>query len=121
MTDPPASDRPPVDPAAILDRMEDGFFALDTDWHVTYANDRGREVLRLAMPEVDEDGPVAGRHLWEGVPAAVGTTFYPALTCPDLMRPEPTWSTPSERRRPGRALAVGVVHWLRPLPAETFQ
>lgn len=80
MTGPPTSDRPPIDPDAILDRMEDGFFALDTDWHVTYANDRGREVLRLAMPSVDDDDPVVGRHLWDGVPAAVGTTFYEEYT-----------------------------------------
>ena len=40
----------------VLDRMADGFFALDADWTVTYANERGRRILRSAMRD-DALGP----------------------------------------------------------------
>jgi signal transduction histidine kinase len=76
MTSPSARDPPDFDPETVLDRMEDGFFALDTDWHVTYANARGREVLRHAMAELPEGTTVDGRHLWDAVPEAVDTAFY---------------------------------------------
>jgi len=58
-----------------LERVDDGFFATDTDWHVTYVNGGGTEVLRQAMG-LDADADVVGRHLWENVPEAVETTFY---------------------------------------------
>jgi signal transduction histidine kinase/PAS domain-containing protein len=76
VSSPPPVDRPDVDAFTILDRMEDGFFALDADWVVTYANERGREILRLAMTEIDADAPVEGQHLWDAIPAAVDTTFH---------------------------------------------
>jgi signal transduction histidine kinase len=56
--------------------MEDGFFALDSEWRVTYLNDRGREVLRAAMPDDATDGGLVGRNLWEVLPEAVDTTFH---------------------------------------------
>ncbi|MFB6297869.1 MAG: ATP-binding protein [Salinirussus sp.] len=67
-----------VDARIVLDRMDDGFLALDADWRITYANDTGREIVRAAMPAADPDGSVEGRHLWEAVPAAVDTVFYEA-------------------------------------------
>jgi PAS domain-containing protein len=67
---------PDIDPYTVLDRMEDGFFALDTDWHVTYTNEQGREVLRLAMAELPSETAVEGQHLWDAVPEAVDTAFY---------------------------------------------
>ena len=60
----------------ILDRMTDGFFALDTDWHVTYANDAGQELLGQVMGYDPATTRFEGRHLWEEAPEAVGTTFY---------------------------------------------
>jgi len=35
--------------AAIFDRMSDGVFAVDTEWHITYANAFGATVLSAAM------------------------------------------------------------------------
>ncbi len=62
----------------ILDRMADGFFALDTDWRITYANDEGRTLLRTAMSEnaLADAGTVEGVCLWDAVPEAVNTEFY---------------------------------------------
>jgi signal transduction histidine kinase len=79
MTDTSASS-PPVPTETVLDRMDDGFFALDAEWRVTYANERGRDILRAAMPAVGDDETVVGRHLWDDVPAAVDTTFYQQYT-----------------------------------------
>jgi PAS domain S-box-containing protein len=58
-----------------LERVDDAFFAVDTDWHVSYVNDVGTNVLQQAMG-LDEDVDVVGRHLWENVPEAVETAFY---------------------------------------------
>jgi|GEM_PF-1148441 len=58
-----------------LERVDDAFFAIDTDWCVTYVNDVGTDVLRQAMGLGDDDD-VVGRHLWENVPDAIETTFY---------------------------------------------
>ncbi|MFC7186600.1 PAS domain-containing protein [Halorubrum yunnanense] len=62
----------------ILDRMADGFLAFDTDWRITYANERATEVVRSAVADdaLDDGEPVKGVHLWEAVPDAVGTEFY---------------------------------------------
>lgn len=60
----------------ILDRMTDGFFAVDRDWHITYINDAGREILGEAMGYDPETAVFEGRHLWKEIPEAVGTTFY---------------------------------------------
>ncbi|ELZ42277.1 multi-sensor signal transduction histidine kinase [Halorubrum saccharovorum DSM 1137] len=58
-----------------LERVDDAFFTLDTDWRVTYVNDVGADVLRRAMGLGDDAG-VVGRHLWENVPEAVETAFF---------------------------------------------
>jgi two-component system sporulation sensor kinase A len=54
----------------ILDRMTDGFFALDSDWKFTYVN---KEASRLLFR--DETGLV-GKSIWDEFPEAVNTTFY---------------------------------------------
>jgi len=56
--------------------MEDGFFAVDAEWRITCANERGREVVRAVMDDEVTDERVEGRNLWEAVPAAVDTVFY---------------------------------------------
>ncbi|WP_096393449.1 PAS domain-containing sensor histidine kinase [Halorubrum trapanicum] len=62
----------------VLDRMSDGFFTLDGDWRIAFANDRGREILRSAMSDdaVGPDGSVEGANLWESIPGAAETQFY---------------------------------------------
>ncbi len=61
--------------AQTLERVDDAFFSVDTEWQVTYSNEMGTDVLREAMA-IDPDADVVGRHLWENVPEAVETTFY---------------------------------------------
>jgi len=63
---------------AVLDRMADGFFALDVDWTVTYANEQGRRILRSAMSEdaVGSGEPVEGCNLWDSIPGSTETVFY---------------------------------------------
>jgi signal transduction histidine kinase len=102
MTDTSASS-PPDPTETVLDRMDDGFFALDPEWQVTFANERGRDILRAAMPAVDDNEPVVGRHLWDEIPAAVDTTFYQqyteametqtAATFEEWFEPLETWFT----------------------------
>jgi len=67
-----------VDLRTVLDRMADGVFAVDADWHITYANETAREMLTSAMSAEALDGTetIDGLHLWESIPEAVGTTFY---------------------------------------------
>ncbi|GAA0721032.1 signal transduction histidine kinase [Halorubrum trapanicum] len=62
----------------VLDRMADGFFALDADWTVTYANEQGRRILRSAMSDdaVGPEGAVEGCHLWDSIPGSEGTEFH---------------------------------------------
>jgi PAS domain S-box-containing protein len=61
---------------AVLDRMTDAFFAVDSEWRLTYVNDRAGEVLSAAMAEEVHTSEMPGTHLWEAIPAAVDTAFY---------------------------------------------
>jgi len=76
MSDPPSA-LESADFKTILDRMGDGFFAVDTDWRITYANDRGREILRTAMADdaLDSVDRIEGLDFWESIPEAVDTVF----------------------------------------------
>ena len=69
---------PGADLETVLNRMADGVFALDTDWRITYANDRARSFLRAAIDDAVLAGgeTVEGLVLWEAVPGAVDTEFY---------------------------------------------
>jgi len=64
----------------ILERVDDGFFALDDDWRITYANEEGAAVLRDAMGADYGIERLLGRHLWDEVPEAVETPFYQHYT-----------------------------------------
>ena len=80
---------PSADARAILDRMGDGFFVLDADWRITYANERGRKILAAASAattDADADAAEAetaatgpfdpvGRSLEKLVPDISGTRF----------------------------------------------
>jgi PAS domain S-box-containing protein len=59
-----------------LERIEDGFFAVDRDWRVTYVNDAGASMLLSAADETLDGDELVGRRLWEVVPEAVGSRFY---------------------------------------------
>lgn len=61
---------------AILDRMSDGVFAVDTEWRITYANELGAELLTDAMDMEASETDVEGLHLWDAIPEAVDTIFY---------------------------------------------
>ena len=78
MNDAPDASAPDADLRAVLDRMADGFFAVDADWRITYTNETGAAILREAMADdvaSSLDG-VEGAHLWESIPDAVETDFY---------------------------------------------
>jgi PAS domain S-box-containing protein len=64
--------RPTETPKDVLDRVSDGFFAVDTDWRVTYVNRAGEAFLDVTAEEL------VGEVLWDVFPAAVGTEFYDA-------------------------------------------
>ena len=58
--------------AHILERVTDGFVALDTQWCYTYVNQRAGELFQRAP-----DGLV-GKHIWTEFPEGVGQPFYDA-------------------------------------------
>ncbi|MFY4816073.1 ATP-binding protein [Haloarcula sp. AONF1] len=78
MPDPARGSDSDQDLRTVLDRMADGFFALDADWTVTYANEEGRRILRSAMSDdaLGPDESVEGANLWESIPGATETEFY---------------------------------------------
>jgi PAS domain S-box-containing protein len=64
------SDSPVPDPAEpVLDRVEDVFFALDTDWRFTYLNDRAESLLWRSREDL------LGRVMWDEFPETVETQF----------------------------------------------
>ena len=69
---------PQADPQQILDRMADGFIALDDSWRITYANAEGQEILHASAPE-DVDR-IDGRNLWETISESRETVFYDEFT-----------------------------------------
>jgi len=60
----------------MLERVDDAFFGVDTDWRIQYANEAGAAVLRRAMGAEYDREELIGRHLWEEIPGAAETTFY---------------------------------------------
>ena len=78
MPDPARGSNSEQDLRTVLDRMADGFFAVDADWTVDYANEEGRRILRSAMSDdaLGPDGSVEGRHLWDSIPRSAETEFH---------------------------------------------
>ena len=64
-----AGSLPAVDLGAALNRVGDGFFALDRDWNVRYVNVAAG---RLMGRDVED---LVGRSIWAEFPTAVGTVF----------------------------------------------
>lgn len=60
----------------IFERIDDAFFAVDTEWRVQYVNEAGASVLRAVMDAAYDRDDLIGRHLWEEIPDAVETAFY---------------------------------------------
>ncbi|HEX6746777.1 MAG TPA: PAS domain S-box protein [Longimicrobium sp.] len=54
---------------AVLERMTDGFFALDVDWRFTYLNPVAERLARRPQHEL------IGRTVWEEMPNLAGTGF----------------------------------------------
>lgn len=55
--------------SAILECMTDGFFSVDAQWRVTYANPKAAQILQTTQ------GKLVGQRLWEAFPEALGTEF----------------------------------------------
>ncbi|MCU4975596.1 PAS domain-containing protein [Halobacteria archaeon AArc-m2/3/4] len=56
-------------PTSVIDRVEDAFFALDTDWRFTYLNDAAQALLERPREEL------IGRVMWDEFPETVETQF----------------------------------------------
>ncbi|MFN3615062.1 MAG: PAS domain-containing protein, partial [Rubrimonas sp.] len=54
----------------VLESIDNGLFALDRDWNVTFANARACELL---LRDADQ---LIGNNLWELFPEAVGSVFH---------------------------------------------
>ncbi|QRG68855.1 PAS domain-containing sensor histidine kinase [Brevibacillus choshinensis] len=54
----------------ILDRITDGFFALDDQWNFTYVNSEASRLLFRSRNDL------VGKNVWEEFPEAVDLTFY---------------------------------------------
>ncbi len=71
----PPPDVPPSAPGgmtAIMERISDGFLALDVDWRITYINEKAAQVF--GRRRVD----LVGKVLWEEFPEGTGTEFHKA-------------------------------------------
>ena len=54
----------------ILERISDGFFAVNRQWNITYLNSQAEPLLGKDNEEL------IGKNLWEAYPEAVNTLFY---------------------------------------------
>lgn len=59
--------------ATILDRVTDGFFALDTEWRFTYLNRETRKLIQ--RHSLHDPQTVIGATLWEVAPKLVGSRY----------------------------------------------
>jgi PAS domain S-box-containing protein len=59
-----------TDVTDILERITDGFYALNNDWQITYWNREAEQMLGKTRQEV------LGRTIWESFPDAVHLNFY---------------------------------------------
>ena len=56
----------------ILESIADGFMTLDSNWHVTFLNHRGEEILRPLGKSREE---LLGKPFWKAFPQTRGTVF----------------------------------------------
>jgi PAS domain S-box-containing protein len=57
----------------LLDSINDGFFAVDSEWRLTYLNSQAGSVFRFPADEL------LGKTLWEAWPEAAGSAFEPVF------------------------------------------
>lgn len=57
----------------VIERVNDGFVALDSDWRYTYVNERAVRLLQR-----DNADELIGKHIWTEYPEGVGQPFYHA-------------------------------------------
>lgn len=93
------------DPDAVLDRVTDGFCAVDEDWRVTYVNAAAERLIGRDAPEI------VGRPLWEVFPDSVGKDGHRHVS--EAMEAQEPVSY--ERYHDGR----GVWFEVRVFPSET--
>jgi len=62
--------KPGNSPGEVLERVSDGFLALDTEWRLTHHNERAKELI-----DVDA-GEVIGENVWDEFPEATERAFY---------------------------------------------
>src|SRR5712692_962748 len=65
-----------ADPAAILERISDGFLAVDRHFCLTYINQKAQEMLR---PLQAQPGPDLYKNLWRAFPPLKNTEIYREL------------------------------------------
>jgi len=58
------------DPLQLLERISDGFLALDTEWRFTYVNQHAQEIFDTPASEL------LGEKIWDVFPEAKETAFY---------------------------------------------
>ncbi|HTL89719.1 MAG TPA: PAS domain S-box protein [Leptolyngbya sp.] len=54
----------------LLERITDGFLAIDRDWRFIYLNPQGAKILQRNAAEL------LGKNVWEEFPEAIGSSFY---------------------------------------------
>jgi len=59
--------------AEILERVNDGFVALDTNWHYVYLNTKAAQMLNRQKP-----ADLLGKHIWTEYPEGMGQPFHRA-------------------------------------------
>ena len=57
---------------AVLERISDGFLALDADWRITYLNEKAAQVFGRRRADL------SGKAVWEEFPEGIGTEIYQA-------------------------------------------
>lgn len=57
----------------MIERVSDGFIALNTAWRYVYVNKKAAQMLNREKPE-----DLIGRHIWTEYPEGVGKPFYHA-------------------------------------------
>jgi signal transduction histidine kinase len=58
-----------VDLGAVINRVDDGFFAVDRDWHIRFANAAAARLVRREAHEL------LGKYIWDEFPTAAGSVF----------------------------------------------
>ncbi|WP_277555941.1 PAS domain S-box protein [Halobaculum limi] len=89
-----------------LDRVSDGFFAITTNWEVTYTNQFGEQTLRDLMHIDDEASSLIGETLIDHAPEALESAFYEEFT--EAMETQETVSLEEHYEPIGRDFSVAA-------------